>query len=98
MAGPGLVLKHITQSSGGPRISRIARITMLGEKKAFAAHLDRLAETPALARIVVAHHETIEDDPRGALRTVATSLRRNDVGRRRVPLLKTAVRPIRRRA
>jgi hypothetical protein len=71
----GFVLKHLTQSSGGPRISRIAKLMLLDDKRAFAAHLDRLAETPALKRVVVAHHETIEDDPRGALRSVAASLR-----------------------
>jgi len=71
----GFMLKHLTHSSGGPRVSRIARLMMLDDKLAFAAHLERLAETPALARILVAHHETIEDDPRGALRRVAESLR-----------------------
>ncbi len=71
----GFVLKHLTQSSGGPRVSRVAKLLMIADKKAFADDLDALAEIPALKRIVVGHHETIEDDPRGALRAVAASLR-----------------------
>jgi hypothetical protein len=70
----GFVLRHITGSSGGPRVSRIARFFMIKDKAAFAAHLDRLA-SPDLRRVIVAHHETITDDPAGTLRRVAASLR-----------------------
>ncbi len=66
----GFVLRHITQSSGGPRASRVAKLFMIKDKAAFAAHLERLA-TPDLRRVIVAHHETITDDPAGALRRVA---------------------------
>lgn len=70
----GWVLRHITQSSGGPRISRIARLLLVKDKAAFAAHLERLA-TSELRRVIVSHHETITDDPAGTLRRVAASVR-----------------------
>lgn len=70
----GFILRHITQSSGGPRVSRLIRLFLLKDKAAFRANLERLAELPRLRRIVVAHHETIEDDPAGVLRQVAATL------------------------
>jgi hypothetical protein len=70
----GLVLRHVTASSGGPLVSRVARWFLIKDKGAFAAHLERLA-TPDLRRVIVAHHETITDDPAGALRRVAATVR-----------------------
>lgn len=70
----GFVLKRITKSSGGPRISRIARMLMIKDKPAFAAHLDKMA-TPDLTRIVVGHHEVIAERPADTLRKLAESLR-----------------------
>lgn len=70
----GFVLRHVTGSSGGPRVSRVARLFMIKDKAAFAAHLERLA-TADLRRVIVAHHQTIADDPAGVLRQVAASLR-----------------------
>lgn len=70
----GFVLRWITGSSGGPRVSRVARLFMIKNKAAFAAHLERLA-TPDLRRVIVAHHQTITGDPAGTLRQVAASMR-----------------------
>ncbi len=70
----GFVLRYITDSSGGPRTSRIARLLLIKSKAAFAAHLERLA-TRDLRRVIVAHHQTITDDPAGTLRRVAAALR-----------------------
>jgi hypothetical protein len=70
----GFVLRYVTQSTAGPRVSRIARLFVVKDRTAFASHLERLA-TPDLRRVIVAHHETITNDPAGALRTVAASLR-----------------------
>ncbi|MDP9150158.1 MAG: DUF4336 domain-containing protein [Myxococcota bacterium] len=70
----GFVLRAITGSSGGPRTSRVARLLLIKDKSAFAAHLERLA-TPDLRRVIVSHHETITHDPAGTLRQIAASLR-----------------------
>jgi hypothetical protein len=70
----GFVLRHVTGSSGGPRVSRVARRFLVKDKAAFAAHLERLA-TPELRRVIVAHHQTITDDPAATLRRVAASVR-----------------------
>lgn len=69
----GWVLRRVTQSSGGPRISRVARWFMVKDKAAFRAHLERLA-TPDLVRVIVAHHEVIDDAPADVLRRVAATL------------------------
>ena len=70
----GFILRHITSSSGGPRVSRIAKLAMVKDKPAFAAQLERLA-TPDLRRVIVAHHETITHEPAATLRQVAAALR-----------------------
>ena len=70
----GFVLKHVTQSTGGPRLSRIVRLFLIKDKKAVRAELERLAAIPDLRRVVVSHHVTIDDRPGDVLREVATTL------------------------
>jgi hypothetical protein len=70
----GWVLKHITQSSGGPKVSRLAKLLMISDAAAFAAQLDALAAQP-IARVIVSHEDLIVDDPAGALQRIAASLR-----------------------
>ena len=54
-------------------MSRIARMFLIKDKRAFALHLERLA-TPDLTRIIVAHHEIISNEPARTLQKVAASL------------------------
>ena len=70
----GFALRHITGSSGGPRITRIARLFLIHDKRAVRAHLERLAALPGLLRIIVSHHEVIEHDPGGVLAELASEL------------------------
>lgn len=70
----GFVLKHLTQSSGGPKTSRLARFLLFKDKTAFAAQLRRLAATPNLKRVIVSHHQTIEGDCKSVLEQIAASL------------------------
>lgn len=70
----GFVLRWITASTGGPRVSRIARWFIARDKPALRGHLERLAATPDLRRIVVSHHEVIDRDPARVLRDVAATL------------------------
>ena len=70
----GFVLRRVTGSTGGPRISRLMRWFVIADKAAFRAHLEQLAALPGLAHVVVSHHEVIRDDPAGILRRVAATL------------------------
>ena len=70
----GFVLRHFTASSGGPRISRVARLFVVKDKAALRAHLERLAGTPNLVRAIVSHHETITGEVDRTLREVAATL------------------------
>lgn len=70
----GFILKHVTGSTGGPRVTRVARLFIVKNKRAFADHLRRLADTEGLARVIVSHHEMITDDPAATLRAVAATL------------------------
>ncbi len=69
----GFVLRHVTKSSGGPRVSRVGRLLLVKDRTAFAAQLRSLA-TADLKRVIVAHHETINEEPAKALLHVADSL------------------------
>jgi hypothetical protein len=71
---PGFLLRRVTGSSGGPRISRLSRLALIADKRAARAYLERLAAIPDLRRVLVAHHETIEGDVAGTLRRVAATL------------------------
>ncbi len=69
----GFMLRTVTASTGGPRISRIARWFLARDKPALRAHLEKLAALPGLKRAVVSHHQVIEQ-PSGVLRELAASL------------------------
>jgi len=70
----GFVLRRITGSTGGPRVSRIAKMFVVADKPAFRAHVEKLADLPGLARVVVSHHNTITEDPAGTLKRVVAAL------------------------
>jgi hypothetical protein len=70
----GFVLKHITGSTGGPRVSRVGKLFIVKDKRAFRDHLERLAGLPDLRRVIVSHHETIASEPARVLREVAATL------------------------
>lgn len=53
---------------------RFARMFMMKDKRAAAAHLEKLASTPGLKRILFGHGQPITDDAPGALRKVAAQL------------------------
>jgi hypothetical protein len=70
----GLIFRYLTQSTGGPRVTRLFRLLAVKDRAAFAAHLRRLAQTPDLIRIIVSHHRMIIDRPGEVLREVAEKL------------------------
>jgi hypothetical protein len=70
----GFIFRYLTQSTGGPRVSRLFRLFALKDRAAFRAHLERLADTPDLLRVIVSHHQMIAHQPAEVLRTVADSL------------------------
>ncbi len=55
-------------------MTRLFRTLAVKDKAAFKAHLERLADTPNLTRIVVSHHRTIVDEPDAVLRRVAVAV------------------------
>jgi hypothetical protein len=61
-------------STGGPRVTWIARMAFVRDKPALAAHLRRLAESQGLARVLVSHGSPIERDAAATLRAVADRL------------------------
>ena len=71
---PGLIFRYVTASTGGPTVSRLVRWFVIKDRAAFRAHLERLADTPDLIRIIVSHHRMITDRPSETLREVAASL------------------------
>lgn len=70
----GLVLRFVTGSTGHPKITRVARMFLVSDKRAARAHLEKLAKLPDLKRIVVSHHAVIDQEPGAVLAAVASTL------------------------
>ena len=70
----GWIFRHLTQSTGGPRVSRLFRLGILKDKSAFRADLERLADTPELRRMIVSHHRMVEGDAAAAIRQAVATL------------------------
>jgi hypothetical protein len=70
----GFILRYLTASSGGPKVTMIAKMALVKEKESFKAGLLKIADTPNLVRIIVSHHEMIETDPAGTLRRAAEAM------------------------
>lgn len=75
VGGPmGWVLRYVTASSGGPTISRLARMLVVKDRAKVADELRRLAELPDLRRVIVSHHEMITQRPAEQLQRLADTL------------------------
>jgi hypothetical protein len=71
----GNLFTTLLGSAPGPRVSRLAKATIIKDKKSFRADLERLAALPDLARVIVAHEKVASGaDAAAALRTAATFL------------------------
>ena len=74
-AGPiGWLMRHVTRSTGEPLISRIGRLLLVKDPHELRNWLLEQAERPDLRRLVVSHHEMVEQRPGEVLRRVAESL------------------------
>jgi hypothetical protein len=74
MPPQGRALGLMLSPTGRLSVPRYMRWLFLKDKKAFAAHLERLAATPGLTRILVGHGTPVTDDPAGKLQAAARQL------------------------
>jgi hypothetical protein len=61
-------------STGGPKVTWLARRLLVKDRRALADHLRRLADSVALRRVIMAHGAIIEADGSGVVRMVAGRL------------------------
>jgi hypothetical protein len=74
-SGAGGLALRLVGSSGGPRVTRIARTFIVKDRRALARRFVALANgTPDLVRIVVSHGDVIDREPTEVLRQVALTL------------------------
>jgi hypothetical protein len=66
----GRIMKLIG-STGGPRVTPMAKVIAVGNRHALAAQLVELAATPGLARLIPGHGDNIDHDAPAILRAVA---------------------------
>lgn len=71
----GFVVK-VMGSLGGPKVTRTAQLALVKDRRAYAAHLRRLADTPGLSTVVPGHGAVIQRDAGDALRLAADRLHR----------------------
>ncbi len=60
--------------TGMPSVPRLARWMMIKDKATFRAHLEKIAATPNLSRIIVSHGKVMAEEPAKVLKTVASAL------------------------
>jgi hypothetical protein len=71
----GYLFTTVMGSAPGPRVSRLARLVFVKDQPALRRHLERLADTPHLQRLIVAHEKVATGtDAAKALRQAATYL------------------------
>jgi hypothetical protein len=71
----GYLFTTVMGSAPGPRVSRLVRLLYVKDQPALRRHLERLAATPDLQRLIVAHEKVASGaDAAAALRTAATYL------------------------
>jgi hypothetical protein len=66
----GRIMKLIG-STGGPRVTPMAKVIAVGDRHSLAAQLVELAATPGLARLIPGHGDNIDHDAPAILRAVA---------------------------
>jgi hypothetical protein len=65
---------RLIRSTGGPRVTNLARLALVKDRRALKEHFLRLAETPRLVRLVIMHGARVDENPSGVLREVAATL------------------------
>jgi hypothetical protein len=71
----GYLFTTVMGSAPGPRVSRLVRLLYVKDQPALRKHLERLAATPNLQRLIVAHEKVARGaDAAAALRKAATYL------------------------
>jgi hypothetical protein len=70
----GWMLRKMGFAGDEPHVPAPVKFAMIESKPALRGQLLRWADEPRLKRILVAHGEAIEEDPRGALRELAAAL------------------------
>jgi len=73
-SGFGGLIMRLLGSSGGPKVTRIARWMMVKDKTALGKSMARLAELPDLRRVIPGHGDIITDNAAEILRGVAATL------------------------
>jgi hypothetical protein len=71
----GFPMNAFLGPTGKISVPRVMRVIGVKNRAAFATHLDRLAATPSLERLMFGHGKPITEDPAAALRTVVAQMR-----------------------
>ena len=68
---PGLFFKYVTASTGHFGISRLGKLLLLKERRAYADYLRAWADDPQLRGVVVGHGDAVIEDLPDRLRAAA---------------------------
>ena len=72
--GPAGWMLKLLGSTGGPKVTRIAKLAVVADRVTFAASLRAIAATPDLVRVVPGHGDVIDHDAPAVLASVADRL------------------------
>jgi hypothetical protein len=73
-SGVGGIILRVLRSSGGPKITGIAKLFVVGDRRALRDQLEHLAAAPGLARLIPSHGRIVSEDAAGVLKRAASTL------------------------
>jgi hypothetical protein len=72
--GPRWWMVRLMGSAGGPKVTRLGKMTLVKDKAALREHLQALANLEGLTRLIPGHGDVIDRDASAVLKRVAAAL------------------------
>lgn len=70
----GFIFNTLGFTGAQPRVAFLTKKLLIKDRKAFRAHLEKLAATPSLARVIMSHGDPITSAPGDAIKTAVAVL------------------------
>jgi hypothetical protein len=74
LAGTLGIVLNLIGSIGGPRVTPLAKLIVVSDRKLLASQLPELAAIPGLTRLIPGHGDNLEGEPAATLRRVADAI------------------------
>ncbi|HZS42053.1 MAG TPA: hypothetical protein VFF06_34730 [Polyangia bacterium] len=70
----GFIFNTLGFTGAQPRVAFLTKKLLIKDRAAFRAHLEKIADTPSLTRVIVSHGDPIVDSPGAAIKAAVAAL------------------------